>query len=627
MCGICGIYNFRSNELASETVVRKMMDAMEHRGPDDEGVYTKGPLSIGMRRLSIIDRATGKQPMCNETEDVWVVYNGEIYNYLPLMEELRRKGHIFRSKSDTEVIVHLYEEYGTDSFSMLNGMFAIALWDNERKTFYLVRDRFGIKPLAYSIINGRLIFGSEIHLLFKDPDVSKEINLEALDLYFAYYYINAPHTIFNDVKKVPSASYLECKNGNINIIRYWNLQNSYTHYDNEEDYTEKIRDLMSESVKLQLQSEVPLGVFLSGGLDSTSILAFMRQHLSGKIKTFSIGFEDSSYSELPEADAVAKMYETEHHPTVMYPKDIPELLPKLLKHMGEPNGDWSGVANYLVSQEAKKSVTVVLRGDGGDEIFGGYPTYNAANLARLARKIPKSVRNRVINRLINFLPVSHRRLSFDYKAKRFLNGIDLPVFEAHHYWKEVFPPDRRNSLISSDYYVNQNGALVMDEIESIASEMQSENIEDTLTYLDLRIFNQGCTLPVSDITSMAVSLEGRVPFLHNEVVDFAYSIPFPLKNRGMQTKYIYRKAMQGLLPNRIVRMKKKGFVVPGASWIFHELKPYIIDVLSESNITKIPCLNAKPVQKVLKDHFEMKVDNTRQITCLVAFVLWYDCFH
>ncbi len=627
MCGISGIYNFQNGETASEAVVRSMMEKMEHRGPDDEGIYVSGPLCLGMRRLSIIDRASGKQPMSNEAKDIWVVFNGEIYNYLSLMESLKKKGHAFKTKSDTEVIVHLYEEYGTESFAMLNGMFAFALWDGKKRALYLVRDRFGIKPLVYSVVNGKIVFGSEIHLLFQDQDVSKEISPEALNFYLAYYYINAPRTIFNAIKKVPSASYLECKDGTIAIKRYWTLRNEYVQYDSEENYSEKLRDLMSEAVKLQLQSEVPLGVFLSGGLDSTAILAFMRQHVSEKIKTFSIGFQESSYSELPEADAVATMYETEHHPTVMYPEHIPELLPKLLRYMGEPNGDWSGVANYLVSQEAKKLVTVVLRGDGGDEIFGGYPTYNAANISRMLRIIPRSFRNGILKRIIDALPVSHDRLSFDYKAKRLLGGIDLSFLEAHHYWKEVFSPDRRDGLLHSDYHVNENGSLVLNEIKSIAGELQSENPGDTLTYLDLRIFNQGCTLPVSDITSMAVSLEGRVPFLHNEVVDFAYSIPFDLKIRGMQTKYIFREAMKGLLPKRILRMKKKGFTVPGASWISGELKPYITDILSEDSISNVPFLNYKPVRQILNDHFDLKVDNTRRITCLTALVVWYNCFN
>lgn len=628
MCGICGIYEFGNSDAAlREEKVRRMMKAMEHRGPDDDGIHNEENISLGMRRLSIIDIATGKQPIYNESKDICVVYNGEIYNYLSLMTELKKKGHVFTTKSDTEVIVHLYEEYSTESFEKLNGMFGFALWDRRSQTLYLVRDRFGIKPLCYSINNEKLIFGSEIHLLLHDQSVSKEIDPEALDAYLAYYYINAPRTLFKSIRKVPAASYLECRNGEFVIKPYWRLSNNYMENDNEEFIAQRIRELLSESVKLQLQSEVPLGVFLSGGLDSTSIVAFMREHLSSPVKTFSIGFDERSYSELPQADIVAKLYGTEHHPTVMSADRVPELLPKLIRNMGEPNGDWSAVANYLVSQEAKKQVTVVLRGDGGDEIFGGYPTYNAARLAKYMRIVPKFIRNGIIKRMVHALPVSDKRLSFDYKIKRFIEGIDLPALQAHYFWKEIFPPSMRYDLVKPGYHINRNGMAVYEDILNVAGELSAENLGDTLSYLDMRIFNQGCTLPVSDITSMAVSLEGRVPFLDNDLVDFAYSIPFNLKIRGLKTKYIFRKAMEPMLPREITRMKKKGFTIPAGGWIKKELKSYVTDILSQDNLRRIPFMNPGAVEPLLKDHFDGKKDNTRNITCLVSLAVWYDCFN
>jgi len=626
MCGICGIYHYGNDSPVPHVAVEKMMQAMAHRGPDDDGLYCDDGLCLGMRRLSIIDISTGKQPITNETGEIVIVQNGEIYNYLELRDKLIKKGHKFTTRSDTEVIVHLYEEYGTECFRMLNGMFGIALWDKRSRKLFLVRDRFGIKPLNYALVNGRLVFGSEIHLVLQGAGVSREIDPEALEFYLGYYYINAPRTLFKAVRKVPSASYLECSAGGVRIVNYWRPTNVYETGRDEEFFEERLRDVLSESVRLQLQSEVPLGVFLSGGLDSTSLVAFMRQHVSGRVKTFSIGFDDSSYSELSQAESVAKLYETEHYPTVMKPGHVPELLPKLIRNMGEPNGDWSAVANYLVSEEAKKQVTVVLRGDGGDEIFGGYPTYNAYLLAGYVRKIPQFIRNGIVKKLIHALPVSDKRVSFDFKAKRFIDGVDLPALQAHYFWKEIFPADLRRSLVSPEFRRESLNGCIYSDLDAVAEEIDPAHTVDALMYLDLRIFNQGCTLPVSDITSMAVSLEGRVPFLHNEVVDFAYSIPYNLKIRGMQTKYIFRKAMKPLLPPEIVNMKKKGFSVPGAGWIKNELKEYITDTLSPGNMAKMPFINPGPVQHILDDHFNARMDNTRRITCLAALAVWYDCF-
>ena len=628
MCGICGIYNFKEgNTGVSTELVHRMMDAMTHRGPDDDGIHNDKFVSLGMRRLSIIDVATGKQPIYNERRDICVVYNGEIYNYLPLMENLKKKGHKFETKSDTEVIVHLFEEFGTESFSMLNGMFAFALWDKRKQTLYLVRDRFGIKPLNYAVINRKIIFGSEIHLLLLDPDISKEIDPEALDFYLAYYYINAPRTIFKAIRKVPSASYLMCTGGDISIKRYWQLSCEYVEEKDEEFYTGKIRELLNESVKLQLQSEVPLGVFLSGGLDSASIVAFMRKHVTGTIKTFSIGFDEKSYSELTEAESVARMFETDHHPIILKPDHVPEHIPKMMRKWGEPNGDWSFIPNNLVSQEAKKLVTVILRGDGGDEIFGGYPTYIAARLAKYMRIVPKFIRNGIIKKMVHALPVSDKRLSFDYKIKRFVEGIDLPPLQAHYFWKEIFPPSMRYDLVNQDYHINRNGMMINEDILETASELKTVNMGDTLTYLDMRIFNQGCTLPMSDIASMAESLEGRVPFLDNDLVDFAYTIPFKLKLKRMKTKYIFREAMKEMLPPEITRMKKKGFTIPAGGWIKKELKSYVTDILSQDNLRRIPFVNPGAVEPLLKDHFDGKKDNTRKITCLVSLAVWYDCFN
>jgi len=626
MCGICGICNFNRKEPISEELIKDMSQVLSHRGPDDSGIYIDKNIAMGLRRLSIIDIAKGHQPVHNEDKTVWIVCNGEIYNYVELRKELIGKGHKFYTHSDTETIVHLYEEYGEEAFSKLNGMFAFALWDERKGRLFLVRDRIGIKPLFYTLNNGQLLFASEIKAILKDRSVKKEINYEAVDIYFSLYYIPHPNTIFKNIFRLPPAHYLVYEKGKTKIEKYWQMDYSVSREKNPEYYSDQIRSILKDSVKRCLQSEVPLGVFLSGGLDSTSIVALMSEVSGNPIKTFSLGFLDKSYNELNEAKTVAKMYNTEHQEYIMRPSDIHEYLPKVIEFFDEPNGDWSSVANYILARNAKRSVTVALSGAGGDEIFGGYPTITAYKLAKQYRKLPVFIRRGIVERIVKKLPVSTERLSFDYRAKAFIKGAELPPEEAHFRWKEIFSPEEKQMLYSGQLKNRTEEFDSFNVFRKHFGVLKDADMVNNLLYLDLRVFHAGCTLYLNDITTMAVALETRTPFLDNQLVEFAASMPVNLKHKNFTTKYIFRKAMEKLLPGKIIRMGKKGFIIPGASWIQHELRDFVCDILNPAKIKETGLLNAEYVQMVLEQHFSGRRDNTRKITCLVSFMIWYNKF-
>ncbi|MBN1384072.1 MAG: asparagine synthase (glutamine-hydrolyzing) [Elusimicrobia bacterium] len=621
MCGIFGKINFAAKNRISESEIKNPLELMTHRGPDEEGIFLDRYAGLGIKRLKIIDIKGGHQPILNETGDMAIVYNGEIYNYLELREDLLKKGHRFKTKSDTEVILHLYEEFGYKCLEKLNGMFAFAIWDKKKEELFAARDHLGIKPLFYSVSNGSFYFASEIKTILSDKTnpVSGEIDTQALINYFSFYYISSPWTIYKSIKRLSPGHYMVLKKGEPEIRQYWD--SSFRNIKiSEKEYIAEIEKTLLDSVKRHLQSEVPLGVFLSSGMDSTSIVAMMGK-LGQKTKTYTIGYENGrTYNEIDEAKLVAEKYNTEHYDCILKPNQLEDFLPDIIDHLAEPHGDWTQAAFYYLSKQSKKDITVVLSGAGGDELFGGYPTLTAAKIAAMYKKIPKPLKQ-LITSAVNKLPTSYDRLSFDFKAKSFVSGADMTPEKAHLRYKEIFSDKERKNLLKSEY--NYNPFDVFDQhLKNVAS----ETLLNRLLHLDLKVFLPDCALQVTDITTMMNSQECRVPFLDREMVKLSEKIPADMKLRGFTTKYILRKALKKYLPEKIAKMPKKGLAMPTGFWLKKELKNFISDIISQAEKKNNDFFDFNYIKRIQKEHNEGKRDNTRKLTCLISFFLWQKAY-
>ncbi|MDD8014091.1 MAG: asparagine synthase (glutamine-hydrolyzing) [Acidobacteriota bacterium] len=623
MCGICGLYSSGRILPEDERLVRGMCGVMTHRGPDDEGFYADETAALGMRRLKIIDLVTGHQPIFNEDRSVVTVLNGEIYNFQELREELAGKGHVFRTRSDTEVIVHLYEEKGEDFVHSLNGMFAIALWDIRGRKMILARDRLGVKPLHYLFLNDKILFASEIKSLLESR-CPREIDTTALSQFFTFEYVPAPRTIFKGVQKLLPGRMMVIANGRSRIVPYWNVRYTADRSPrrNEDELAAELHDRLEQSVRKRLISDVPLGVFLSGGIDSSSVTALMSRAASSPIKTFSIGFKEKSFDELRFGRAVAEAFKTEHTEFVVESSRVKELVPILMKYLDEPLADASIIPTYIISKLAREHVTVALAGDGGDELFGGYDTYKAFRLARLYRKFPRLVRDGVVKKIVQGLPASKKRLSFEFKAKKFISGIDFPPEIANTIWWGAYAPSQKENLLSPGLASTLSG----DPFEPIRHHLNiysPEDMLDRICYLDLKLYLQDDLLVKVDRMSMANSLEIRVPFLDYTFVDFATSIPNSLKLKGFTTKYILKKAMAKDLPADILRRKKIGFDIPLGVWIQNELRDFAADVLSPAALRKHGFFNEAFVQRILAEHLSGAHNHRQLLWPLIIFQFWY----
>jgi asparagine synthase (glutamine-hydrolysing) len=624
MCGIVGKLYLRSDEPVMAESIGRMCNTLWHRGPDDEGIYVDGSFGMGMRRLSIIDLSTGRQPISNEAGSIWTVFNGEIYNFLELRPLLQQKGHKFYTNTDTEVIVHLYEEYQEDFAKHLAGMFAIALWDTRQKKLLLVRDRLGIKPLYYSVEPDRLLFGSEIKALLQDG-VSREIDLQALHDYLSFNYVPGPRTIFAHIRKLPPGHLLTCTKGVVNVSAYWELAYPATSPDRkkrtEESYCEELDALLKTTVKQHLISDVPLGVFLSGGVDSSSLVALMREVSSQPIQTFSIGFAEQSYNELAYARVVADAFQTDHHELVVRPQVV-DLLPELVRYFDEPFADSTAIPVYCVAKLAREYVKVALSGEGGDEVFAGYETYAAYKIASVYQRLPKLLATTVIPAVIERLPVSHNRVSFDYKAKRFVQGALLPPAEGHYWWKVIFTEEAKAAL----YAGGMNGfADPLRLYRHVYEQCPAPDVLSKIQHIDTKIWLPDSILVKADRMSMANSLEARVPFLDHRVVEFAAALPSHFKLRGLTNKkYILKRTMSRHLPKQVLQGKKRGFNVPIPVWLGRDLRDFVHDVLSPQRIKEAGFFNSKTVYTLMRDHEEMHMDYSRNIWSLLIFTLWYD---
>jgi asparagine synthase (glutamine-hydrolysing) len=608
MCGICGIV---STAGADRARLEAMSATLVHRGPDSSGIHVDGPAGLAARRLSIIDLETGDQPISNEDGTLHVVQNGELYNYRELRDELLANGHRLRTRGDTEVIVHLYEQHGPAFAERLRGMFAIALWDAPRRRLVLARDRFGIKPLYYRESPNGLEFASELRALPRGA-----VDLDALEAFLAFNAIPGPLSIFRDVRKLLPGHTLVWQDGSARIERYARpapAHASGVRHEGEDELGEELRGRLRDSVRAHLVSDVPVGVLLSGGVDSSLLAALAAQESSEPLRTFSIGFEEGSFDERADARRVAERYGTIHRELVLRP-DAALLLPALADAFDEPFADSSALPTYLVSQLAAEDVKVALSGEGGDELFGGYYTY-AADLLAL-RLAPLA---RLVRPLVERLPVSNARASFDYRAKRFVRAAHLPPLERHHGWKEIFSPDVRAELTG-----RRHGWDPVDLYRERFAETDGAELLARLQDVDARLYLVDDLLVKTDRASMAHSLETRVPFLDAEVDSFAAALPTRLKVRGLRKKVLLRKAAETLVPIEIARGRKRGFSIPAAAWLRGELEPFARRTLAPETLRRQGYFRPEAVSRVLEDHLAGRADLSRQLWGLLAFTLWHE---
>src|SRR5438876_4224904 len=609
MCGICGVV--AANGSADPDRVAAMSATLVHRGPDSSGEFCDGTAALGARRLSIIDLDTGDQPIANEDGTLHVVQNGEIYNYRELRRELERTGHRFRTHGDTEVLLHLYEQHDDGFAERLRGMFAVAIWDVPRRRLVLSRDRFGIKPLYYRNRGEELAFASELRALPRG-----EIDLEALEAFLAFNSIPAPLTIFREVRKLPAGHLLLWEDGRVRLERFARpapVPVDELRDDEEAELVEELRSRIRDSVRAHLVSDVPVGVLLSGGVDSSFLAALAAVECSESLRTFSIGFEERSFDELAEARLVAERYGTQHRELMLRP-DAALLLPALADAFDEPFADSSALPTYLVSQLAAGDVKVALSGEGGDELFGGYYTYAADLLAARVGGLA-----RLAGPFVERLPTSASRASFDYKAKRFVRAAHLPPLERHHGWKEIFSPDLRAELTG--------GRSAFDPVDILRDRYRETEGADELARLqdvDLGIYLVDDLLVKTDRASMAHSLEARVPYLDTVVTNLALALSTRHKIRGLSKKVLLRKAAAPLLPREIVHGKKRGFSIPAAAWLRGELEPFARETLSRGTLHRQGFFRPEVVQRLLDDHVDGRKDRSRQLWGLLAFTLWYE---
>jgi asparagine synthase (glutamine-hydrolysing) len=618
MCGICGLLALDGCSAVDPVALDAMNERLVHRGPDSGGRFAEGPVGLAARRLAIIDLEGGDQPISGEDGAVTVVQNGEIYNHEQLRRELEAQGHRFATRSDTEVLVHLYEQHGPRFVQRLRGMFAVALWDARARRLVLARDRFGIKPLYYAEAGGRLAFASELKSLMRAPGFDTAVDLEAVEAFLAFNSIPAPLTIFAAARKLPPGHLLVREQGRTTLERYARpapVAAEEVRREGEDTLAEELRERLRDSVRAHLIADVPVGVLLSGGVDSSLLCALAAEASPHPVQTFSIGFEERSFDELDLARQVARRYGTDHHELVVRP-DAAELMDVLAGSFDEPFGDSSALPTYLVSQLAAANVKVALSGEGGDELFGGYETYAAGMLA----EGPAGRLARAARPLIERLPSSSRRVSLDYRAKRFARAAHLPALERHHGFKEIFSPEARAELMAG----RRAGADPLDVYRARYAETAGAEPLARLQDVDLGIYLVDDLLVKTDRMSMAHSLEARVPYLDPVVAELALALPADLKVRRMAKKRLLRKAAEPLLPAEIVRARKKGFSIPAAAWLRGPLVPFARELLSPERVGAQGFFAPQAVTAVLDRHVAGREDLSRQLWGLMAFSLWHE---
>jgi asparagine synthase (glutamine-hydrolysing) len=621
MCGIAGFVN-REGEAANREIIERMTATLSHRGPDGSGIFVDRNVALGHRRLSIIDVGGGAQPLSNEDDSIWITYNGELYNELPLRRGLEARGHTYRTGTDTETLVHLYEEQGTLLPRALNGMFAFAIWDSRRGRLFLTRDRMGQKPLYYAELDGGgFVFGSEPKALLRHPAVSRELDLDSLERYLFYEYLPAPHTIWRSMRKLPAGHSLVWENGRVRIDRYWTAAEPQPAAEPFEPTAIHFWSEFRDAVGRHRRSDVPLGVFLSGGIDSSSVAAAVCEIESARnVRTFSIGFDDPSFDESPHARAVARHLGTQHHERQFSIESVQELLPEVATWLDEPFGDASVLPTYLLSQFAREEVTVILGGDGADELLAGYPTFRAESAARLFRRMPRAARE-LAAMAVRQLPVNHRNFSLDFKLKQFVKGAGETPALAHQRWLGSFSGAEIAVLL-------QSGSHLIDvEAEHVARATALPASADALTrslWLYQDTYLPDDILTKVDRASMACGLEVRAPFLDTALVQTMQALPSAFKARGNESKRILKQAALPKLPPSIIKRPKKGFGIPVGRWLRGPLQPLLCNLLDHDRLIRQGLFNADEVERRVQEHLSGFCDHRKPLWTLLMFQLWHE---
>ncbi|MBL7196544.1 MAG: asparagine synthase (glutamine-hydrolyzing) [Candidatus Omnitrophica bacterium] len=626
MCGICGIIDYVAKKDINKQVLANMCAAIKHRGPDGEGIYIKRGVGLGHRRLKIIDLSeAGHQPMSNEDGKIWLVFNGEIYNYKDLRRELERKGHVFKSNTDCETLIHLYEEYQEDCVKFLHGMFAFAIWDDNRQNLLLARDRVGKKPLLYSSANGVFCFASEFCALLESGLIKKEINYNAVDYYLTFGYIPAPLTIYKGVFKLLPANILTLKEGKISTSQYWHLDYQKKITISEKEAQEEVLGRLREAVNIRLNSDVPLGAFLSGGIDSSTIVALMSELSSRKVKTFSIGFKEKEYSELEYARNIAKKFNTEHYEFIVKPKAL-DILPLLVEKYGEPYADSSCIPTYYVAKTTRDYVTVALNGDGGDELFAGYERYQGMVAAEVYQRMPGLLKA-LAGGLARCLPDSINPKNRLRNFKRFISAVNLKPAERYLRWLGIFESKFKNDrLYTENFKKNIINANSLDYLKPYFDRFGGLNIIEKVSMVDINTTLPNDYLVKVDIAGMANSLEGRSPFLDHKFMEFVVSLPAEYRMKRFIKKYILKKAISNLVPKENIYRRKMGFGVPVGEWLRDELKTFLFDTLLSKKAFKRGYFKAQAVKEMVNLHISKKKDYSFQLWSLLMLELWHQRF-
>lgn len=621
MCGIAGFIEKYSDAPVArrEELLDRMCKTIVYRGPDEQGTIVRGRAALGMRRLSIIDLKTGQQPIFNDAGNLAIVFNGEIYNYLELKNELESLGHRFKTNSDTETIVRAYEQFGTDCLKKLRGMFAFAIWDFDKEELFLARDRVGKKPLFYTQTSkGNFVFGSELKVILEHGETARETDPEALSAYLTFGYVPEDLCIFRNVHKLKPGHFLKYSNGETTTRQYWD----FAYFQNgsrltEAEYTERLREKIEDAVKVRLISEVPLGAFLSGGVDSSSVVAMMSKLSDSPVKTFSIGFKEDSFNELKYARIAAKHFNTEHHEFIVTP-DFVDIAEEMVWHFDEPFSDPSSLPTYMLSKMAREFVTVVLSGDGGDEVFGGYSRYVSDRRKKYFSLIPRAVRAGILRRAVQHLPAGTL-------GKNYLYNISLDPVDRYIDSVSQVNVVNRVSMYNSDFRSFLGKSFESGErlFNTIAADIETEDSTDRMLYLDSKTYLPGVIMTKVDRMSMASSLEARSPLLDHELIEFAGRIPSKLKINGRTTKYIFKKAMEGIVPDEILYREKQGFGVPISEWINAQLRERIRSELADQRTFERGYLNRSSIDRLIEEHSNHRRDHSYLLWSLWMLELWH----
>lgn len=621
MCGIVGKIVPRVSGQLDREVVERMCAALEHRGPDSRGLFVEENVGLGIQRLRVVDLVTGDQPIFNEDRSVVVVLNGEIYNFQHLRARLREQGHHFATEGDTEVIAHLYEEHGIDCVRHLHGMFAFSLWDRRRRRLLLARDRIGKKPLFYSINQDGVSFASELRSLLEDRDIERVLDPRAVDYYLAYGYVPSPLSIFKTVRKLPPAHTLVSEGGETNIERYWRLDYSRKlEVSDPRELHEPIRDHLRRATRRRMIADVPLGAFLSGGIDSSAVVAAMAEASTAPVKTFSIGFETEGFDELRYARQISELFGTDHHEFVVRPDAI-ELVPKIVRQYGEPFADASAIPSFYLAELTRSQVTVALNGDGGDESFGGYTRYVANRLGSRLDGLPIALRRVIAARAGRF--GGGELTSLSSKARRLMEGLPLSPANRYERYMSILDEGRRASLYSDEFGPLVSDILDKGVITTAWDEASGEDVVDVMLEVDATTYLPGDLITKIDIATMAYALEARSPLLDHQLMEFAASIPADLKVRGREKKWIFREALREWIPDEILDRPKQGFSVPLGAWFRKELREQLHDVLLDPTTVNRGYFRPQTISSMLERHAAGDDAETKPLWSLFIFELWH----